>query len=327
MKKTRIILGILVVILIIGGYFAYSLLKVRTTQSVRFTNPESVRRTALYRHIEQLTVRIGARSVRDYGQLSAARAYIAGSLEHMGLKPQFQEYRYQDRIFANVIISIRGNLHPDETVLVGAHYDTVPGTPGADDNASGVASLLEICRLLKDHRPQRTVKLVFFCLEEPPVFRTKDMGSAVYARQAKREGEKVIAMLCLEMLGYYHDQCDAQTYPVPVMRLFYPCRPNFIGVVGNVSSRNLVKSVADILKRHADLPVESLVAVSVLPGVDFSDHKPFWDEGYPAVMITDTAFYRNPNYHSESDTIETLDFRRLASLIPALAATVKELAG
>lgn len=326
MTRTRIMTVILVIVLIFGGYLAYSLLKVRATQSVRFDHSNAIRMTALYRHVEHLSVQIGPRSVYDYAPLSASKVYIIGSLKKMGMEPQMQDFFYQDQTFTNIIHEIKGNVYPEEMILVGAHYDTVAGTPGADDNASGVAALLEICRLLKDSRPKRTIKFVFFCLEEPPVFRTQEMGSAVYARRAKAKGEKIVAMLSLEMLGYYNDKENAQTYPVPVMRLFYPSRPNFIGVVGNVSSRNLVKSVSTQLRRNSSLPVESLVAVSALPGVDFSDHKPFWDEGYPAVMITDTAFYRNPNYHTDNDTIETIDFQRLYTLVLGLAATVKKLA-
>ncbi|MFA5182998.1 MAG: M28 family peptidase [Syntrophales bacterium] len=318
---------VLLLILIFGGCLAYSLLKVRTAQSVSHQHSEAVRLSPLYRHVEKLSVHIGPRSIYDYYQLAAAKDYISRELRIMGHDPLLQDFTNQERVFTNIIVTIPGIAHPEETVLVGAHYDTVAETPGADDNASAVATLLEICRLLKDYRPQRTVKLVFFTLEEPPAFRTPAMGSAVYARRARAEGEKIAAMISLEMLGYYHDREDAQAYPVPIMRLFYPSRPNFIGVVGNIASRGLVKNAAASLKRHTWVPVETLVSVSALPGVDFSDHKPFWNEGYPAIMITDTAFYRNPNYHTPSDTIDTIDFKRLSALLTGLAGMIGDLAG
>jgi Zn-dependent M28 family amino/carboxypeptidase len=321
--RNRIMAVVLLLVLIFGGYLVYSLLKVRTAQPVRHDHGIEVRRTPLYRHVEALSVHIGPRSVYDYWQLEAAKGYITGELKKMGHDPEFQSFTAQEREFSNIIVTIRGTTPGEGTVVVGAHYDTVAETPGADDNASAVAALLELCRGLKDFRPRRTIKLVFFSLEEPPIFRTAYMGSAVYARRARSEGENIVAMFSLEMLGYFHDREDAQTYPAPVMRLFYPSRPDFIGVVGNISSRRLVQTAAAALRRHTWVPVETLTAVSALPGVDFSDHKPFWDEGYPAVMITDTAFYRNPNYHTHSDTIDTIDFRRLASLTSGLTDMIR----
>jgi Zn-dependent M28 family amino/carboxypeptidase len=321
--RNRIMTVLLLLVLIFGGYLAYSLLKVRTAQSISHLHSDDARRLPLYRHVEKLSVHIGPRSIFDHSELAAARDYISGELKKMGYEPFLQNFTHQERVFTNIVVTVPGIANPEETLLIGAHYDTVAETPGADDNASAVAALLEICRGLKDFKPRRTTKMVFFCLEEPPIFRTASMGSAVYARRARSEGENIVAMFSLEMLGYYHDQEDAQAYPVPVMHLFYPSRPDFIGVVGNIASHRLVQTAAAALRRHTWVPVETLTAVSALPGVDFSDHKPFWDEGYPAVMITDTAFYRNPNYHTPADTIETIDFRRLASLTSGLTEMIR----
>jgi Zn-dependent M28 family amino/carboxypeptidase len=325
--RNKIMIILLAVILFLGGFLLYSLLRVRTMASVTHPVTENLRQTPLYRHVEHLSVRIGSRSIYEPKNLQEACGYIWSALEKLGYDPNRQNVPYADERYHNIVVTLPGEESPDEMVLVGAHYDTVSGTPGADDNASAVAVLLEIAGGLKDFRPGRTIRLVFFALEEPPVFRTPDMGSAVYARLAKERGEKIVAMVCLEMLGYYSDQDGAQTYPLPVMHLFYPARPDFIGVVGNLASRRLVKEVSQSLKRHSSLPVETLTTVSAVPGVDFSDHKPFWDEGYPAVMITDTAFYRNPNYHTERDTIDTIDFRRLSILRTGLEETIKDLAG
>ncbi|MEQ8151608.1 MAG: M28 family peptidase [Smithellaceae bacterium] len=322
-KKIMIIL--LIVILFLGGFLLYSLLRVRITASVYHHVTPAMRQTALYQHVRYLSVHIGSRSIYEYEKLLKTENYIYSALEKRGYKPQRQEVSYKDQFYNNVIVTLKGTEAPEETVLVGAHYDTVLGTPGADDNASSVAVLLEAAGMLKEFSPNRTIRLVFFALEEPPVFRSQYMGSAVYARQAKERGEKIVAMLCLEMLGYFSEEKSAQTYPIPVMHLFYPDRPDFIGVVGNLDSRKLAKQVARYLKKHSSIPVETLVTVSAVPGVDFSDHKSFWDEGYPAVMITDTAFYRNPNYHASTDTIDTLDFDRMKILLEGLVETIKAL--
>jgi hypothetical protein len=324
--RKKVMTTVLVIVLLLGGYLAYSLLRVRTMISVTHHPAESILQGPLYRHVAHLTVDIGSRSIYEHEKLKKTEDYIYSTLERMGYKPQRQKVPYEDQSYNNIIVTLKGAATPDETVLIGAHYDTISGTPGADDNASGVAMLLETARMLKEFNPGRTLCLVFFALEEPPVFRTAYMGSAVYARQAKERGEKIVAMLCLEMLGYFSEKEGAQTYPIPVMRLFYPSRPDFIGVVGNLRSRRLVKEVARCLRKHASIPVETLSTVSIVPGVDFSDHKSFWEEGYPAVMLTDTAFYRNPKYHTSSDTIDTLDFSRMTDLLTGLVETIKDLA-
>jgi Zn-dependent M28 family amino/carboxypeptidase len=172
--------------------------------------------------------------------------------------------------------------------------------------------------LLNGYLPSKTLKLIFFVLEEPPAFRTSYMGSYVYAKTAKENKEKIYGMISLEMLGYYNTIKGAQMYPLPLMGFFYPKVPNFIGVVGNLKSRKLVHTIANSIKKSTSIPVETLSTIKFVPGVDFSDHGSFWKMGYPAVMITDTAFYRNPNYHTPADTIETLDFDQMAILLQGL---------
>ncbi|MDX9820939.1 MAG: M28 family peptidase [Syntrophales bacterium] len=243
-----------------------------------------------------------------------------------GWSPEIQGFPYEGRMYGNVIATIAGEKRAAETVVVGAHYDTVTGTPGADDNASGVAVLLELSRLLRGIRPDRTIKLVFFCLEEPPVFRTPSMGSFVYAERAKAAGERIAAMISLEMLGYYGTAEGGQAFPLPFMSLFFRTTPDFIAVVGNLSSRRLVGDVAASL-RETGMAVETLATVSLVPGVDFSDHRSFWKMGYPAVMLTDTAFYRNPHYHASSDRADTLDYGRMAVLLDGLDKAIRALAG
>jgi len=319
--KKKMIGTVLFIILLFAAYMIYAIVKIRFAPSIVTPGQASAvsgDSRQLYSHVEHLSVRIGSRSIYEYSKLEETKRYVVSCLESFGYTPELQKYSYDGQVFSNVIVSIEGKTHPDEMVIIGAHYDTVFGTPGADDNASAVAMLLEMSRILKVFSPGRTIRLVFFVLEEPPAFRTQHMGSYVYAKEAKAKNENIKAMICLEMLGYYTDKKGGQTFPLPLMNLMYSSTPDFIAVVGNLTSRNLVDAVRTSLKQHSSVPVEALSTVSFVPGVDFSDHWSFWKMGYPAVMITDTAFYRNPNYHTERDTIDTLDFNRMTELLKGL---------
>lgn len=322
----KILRLLLLLLLLIFAFLLYSVLKIRETPSVFVPTAPEIKKTTLYRHVKVLSAEIGSRSVYEYDRLNAAKDYIFASLKTMGYKPELQTYTYEGRSFSNIVVMIAGKEHSKETVLIGAHYDTYAVTPGADDNASGVALLLELCRLMKSDQPGRTIKFVFFTLEEPPVFRSAFMGSAVYAERARMNGENITAMICLDMVGYYNDRKGGQGFPLPFMSLFYPTTPNFLAIVGNLSSRRLANDVAESIRKTPGLTVETLSMVGFFPGIDFSDHRSFWKQGYPAVMITDTAFFRNPNYHGETDTIETLDFKRMEILLGGLFPTIKYLA-
>jgi len=326
--KRKMISYILLFIIFLVAFLAYSLLKIRFASSVSVKRGDTTLigdTRKLHGHVRQLTVDIGSRSVYEYDKIEATREYIVSRLKAFGYIPSLQTYTYSGRKYSNVIASIRGAKLPDETVIIGAHYDTVFGTPGADDNASAVATLLEIARALKGFSLDRTLKLIFFVIEEPPVFRSEHMGSYVYAKEAKERNENIKSMISLEMLGYYANEKEGQSFPFPLMSLIYPSTPNFIAVVGNLSSRNLVRKVKNSLRASCGIPVETLSAFSFVPGVDFSDHRSFWKMGYPAVMITDTAFYRNPNYHTETDTIDTLDFDKMSDLLRGLIQAAKDL--
>lgn len=320
----------LLVLVVAASLLAYPVIRVKMTDSVRpvagpFSTADA--ETRLYGHVHHLSVTIGSRSVYEYDRLERAKAYILSVLEELGLPVDRQTFDYEGMPYHNLIVTIGGHERREETVIIGAHYDTTEGTPGADDNASGVAVLLELCRALKDFRPERTLKLIFFTLEEPPTFGTSRMGSYVYASEAQKRGEQVHGMISLEMVGYYDDREGSQAFPLPGMGAMFSNRGNFIGVVGNLPSRELVASVANALKRASPLPVESLAAPAFVPGISFSDHGSFWKTGYRAVMITDTAFYRNPNYHTAMDTIETLRFDRMADLLRAMVHVAHTLAG
>jgi Zn-dependent M28 family amino/carboxypeptidase len=309
-------------------YLTYSLLKVKSTSSVSVKRPDTTligHALKLHRHIKYLTVDIGSRSAYEYDKIEETKEYIVDCLKAFGYVPSLQTFTYSNKKYSNIIVSRNGVKLPDETVIIGAHYDTAYGTPGADENASAVATLLEIARALKDFSPDRTLKLIFFVVEEPPIFKSEQMGSYIYARKAKAENENITSMVCLEMLGYYTNEKNGQSYPLPMMSRFYPSTPNFIAIIGNLNSRNLVEKVNNSLKATSRIRVETLSMLSSIPGVVFSDHQSFWKMGFPAIMVTDTAFFRNPNYHTVADTIDTLDFDKMSDLLKGLIQTAKDL--
>ncbi len=280
----------------------------------------------LRRHVEWLAGGIGERNVWRPAALAAAAAYVRGEFEALGLEVGAQRYRALDVDCENLEAVLPGRSAPGEIVLVGAHYDTVRGSPGADDNASGVAALVEIARALGGARLARTVKLVAFVNEEAPLFFWGEMGSKVYARAARRRGDDIRVMLSLEMLGCYEDAPGSQTYP-PLLRWFYPERGNFIAFVSNLASRRALREVVGAFRAHSDFPAEHLAAPAWVPGVAWSDQLSFWRAGYPAVMVTDTAFHRNRHYHRATDTPNRLRYPEMARVVEGLAATVAALAG
>lgn len=274
-------------------------------------------------------VRVLAGEIGDRSTLSAqgeAIHFLESSLREAGLVPSFHEFSKPitfdvlDR--ANVIAEIRGSSRAGEIVVVGAHFDTVRGSPGANDNASGVAALLAIARRLAGSKPARTLRLIAFTGEEPPCFQTDDMGSLVYARACKTNGERIVAMLSLETLGCYSDAPGSQEYPIPLLKLAYPSRGNFVAFVGNVASRQLVREAIGAFREATAFPSEGAALPGWIPGVGWSDQWSFWQQGYPAIMVTDTALFRDPNYHRHSDTPEKLDYERLARVVEGLTRVV-----
>ena len=319
---------LIVIPILIILYFLFSLVKVRYKGSRKDKNFEKVRVVepgTLYYHIHHLSDTIGARSIFQPEKLQQTEKYIISFLENLDFDPVRQPYTYKGEEVANIIVTIPGKKYADEVIIIGAHYDTVANTPGADDNGSGVALLLELCRALRTYQPARTLKFIFFTLEEPPAFRTVNMGSMVYARNARKEQEKIKGMICLEMVGFYDETRGTQTYPLPFMNLIYPRTGNFIGLVSNFKSKPLLQQVKKSLTESCDLPVESLTTVNWVPGVDLSDHSSFWKMGFPAIMITDTSFYRNPHYHRPTDTVITLNFTNMTKLLSGLMQAAKDL--
>ena len=287
---------------------------------------EEAIRPRIEAHVRELAGRIGERNYRRPAALDSAATYIATTFRALGYEVAEQPFTAGGQPFRNLEVTIRGRIRPEEIVVVGGHYDSVVGTPGADDNASGVAAVLELARLLRDAAPERTVRLVAFVNEEPPFFLSEDMGSRVYARAAKQRGDRVVAMISLETIGYYTTEPRSQRYPPPI-GLAYPDRGDFIGFVGNVSSRSLVRQAVAAFRQAVRIPSEGVAAPGAIPGVYWSDHWSFWREGYPAIMVTDTAPFRNPFYHSAADTPERLDYARMARVVHGLAAVVRQIAG
>ena len=276
-------------------------------------------------HVFMLADEIGERNIWLPQKLNAAAAYIENVWKKQNFDVQHQEYLARDVASANLIIEIPGIAIPHQILLVGAHYDSVIGSPGANDNATGVASLLEISRLLAGIKPARTIRLVAFTNEEPPFFLRRNMGSRIYASRARSLNENIVGMLSLETMGYYSEAPNSQGYPFP-FSFFYPHTANFIGFVGNIRSRRLVRLSLSAFRRSTQFPSEGTAAPGWITGIGWSDHWSFWREGYRAIMVTDTAFFRYDYYHTWQDTPEKIDYDRLARVTSGLAEVVAELA-
>jgi len=255
--------------------------------------------------------------------LESARKYIAEQFQASGYQVEFQEYQLSGDVFANVAATHTGTTYPEEIIIVGAHYDAVFGAPGANDNGSGVAAMLELADRFKDKNYPRTVRFVAFVNEEPPNFMTGNIGSYVYAKRAAKKKENIIAMFALETIGYFRDETGSQHYP-PFFNFFYPNKGNFIAFVGNLGSRKFVTKSIRLFREHAAFPSEGLAAPAIIPGVSWSDHWSFWSHGYPAIMITDTAPYRYPYYHSPEDTPDKVDYEKMVLIVKGLEKMIEE---
>jgi hypothetical protein len=275
-------------------------------------------------HVRTLSESFVPRDESHPENLDRCVAYIRREFESANARVSEQPFTVAGKTYRNVI----AHFGPEtkEMVVVGAHYDTAGPLPGADDNASGVAGLLELARLLGNGQLPIRVDLVAYTLEEPPFFRSEQMGSAMHAKGLKREGAVVRVMLSLEMIGYFSDDHNSQHFPSSVLSLFYPTEGNFISVIGKIGEGMLVRKIKKAMAGATSLPVYSINAPRLIPGVDFSDHLNYWREGYPAVMITDTAFYRNANYHTIGDTAERLDYRRMGQVVEGVYAAVVDVA-
>ena len=275
--------------------------------------------------VHYLSETIGERNMRRAGSLEKTADYLHRTLANFGYSTSEQHYRVGDRAVSNLEATLTGSVPTEGTIIVGAHYDSVEGTVGANDNATGVAAVLELARMLRQAKLRRNVRFVLFVNEEPPYFQTAQMGSMVYAKKLRDEGLTISAMLSVETIGFYSEIPGSQKYP-PVLSIFYPSRGDFIGFVGNTESRDLVRRAVRIFRSDAEFPSEGVAAPSTWPGIGWSDQWSFWQQGYPAIMITDTAAFRYPYYHRIDDTSEKIDYTRMAIVVEGLRSVVARLA-
>jgi len=281
--------------------------------------PENLEKAALY--LEQI--------LRSYGHAVSTQefdveVFTSRNPQITGSGIGFASAHCKTR---NVIAEISGSRKPEEIVVVGAHYDSVYDCPAANDNGSGVAALLAIAQLFAQAKCERTLRFVAFTNEEPPFFDTEDMGSRRYARSCHQRGDRIVAMLCLETLGYYTDKPDSQKLPHPIFKLVCPTTGNFLAFITNLKGRPLLKQCVGAFRQAVKFPSEALALPEQITGVSFSDHSAFWRCGYPALMVTDTAFYRYPHYHEAGDTPDKIDFDVMARAVHGLSAVVADLCG
>ena len=290
------------------------------------TSEEQALRDELKQAVQVLAGEIGERNMEHYPQLEAAVDFIERSFAPgRGLVPRRDTYDVGGRPCANIEFEIPGQS--PEILVLGAHYDSVPGSRGANDNASGIAALLALARRTAARPPgARTLRFVAFVNEESGYFQSKEMGSWVYASRCKARGDKIVGMISLETIGYFSKAPGSQEYPLPGLKLAYPSAGDFIAFVSDVSSRALLRQTLGSFRRHAMLPSEGAALPARVAGVGWSDHWAFWQHGYPAIMITDTAPFRYPHYHAGSDTPEKLDYDSMARLVSALERVIPELA-
>jgi len=289
-----------------------------------FTDDELILADSLLRDVSYMSDVIGPRNIQHYNALRKTTEFIDRRFADLGFYVHHQKYYASEREFVNLGVEILGSEEPKSIVVVGAHYDSDGSSPAANDNGSGVAALLALARSFATRSPKRTLRFVAFANEEMPFFQTSGMGSWVYAKSSREKNEDITAMLSLETLGYYSEETSSQRYPFP-LRFFYPLRGNFIAFVGNTDSGKLVRRTLTSFRKSAQFPSEGAALPTKLPGVGWSDHWAFWQEGYQAIMVTDTAPFRYPYYHSTKDTSDKIDYKRLARVVKGLEKVIGDL--
>lgn len=275
--------------------------------------------------IETLAIEIGPRHLWRFGSLERTADFIEGSLAAAGYAVERQTYHVDGKPVQNLEARIEGTQSPAESIVVGAHYDTIEGCPGANDNGSGIAAVLELARRFAARPQPRTLRFVAFVNEEPPYFQTPRMGSHVYAMAARARADRIVGMLSMETIGYYSDERGSQAFPAP-LSLMFPDVGNFIGVVGDARSKAFVERIRAAFAAHSTFPIQAAALPSDVPGVSWSDHWSFWEAGYPAAMVTDTAPFRYPWYHTAQDTAEKLCYDKLAAVVDGFEHVVSALA-
>ncbi|MFH0975397.1 MAG: M28 family peptidase [Spirochaetota bacterium] len=290
--------------------------------SKQYFYPEpDIRLESMKKTIQYLTSIDPPRNYEHPVSMIKASEFILQEFKKFGLNTREQKFIVSEKIYRNII----ANAGPRDgsRLIIGAHYDVCGSQPGADDNASAVAGLLEIARFAKTHESRLPygIEFVAYTLEEPPFFGTKNMGSYVHAESLRKGNVNIKGMICLEMIGFFTDEKKSQSYPLGILKLFYPTTGNFIGIVSNYGSSTFANQI-DRHMRRSSIDVSMLKAPSFIHGLDFSDHRNYWKFGYDAVMVTDTAFYRNTNYHQDTDTIDTLDFNKMREVVKGICWAV-----
>jgi hypothetical protein len=284
--------------------------------------------------VRALSMDIGERNLFTADTMTAAADWIETRLHEAGCDPDRHAYELSGnsipvlagRRAHNLIAEISGTERPEEVVVIGAHYDTVPGSPGANDNASSVAALLALAEWFRERPQPRTLRFVAFANEEPPIFFSPDMGSHAYAARSRERDERIIAMMSMDGIGYFSDAPGSQGYPMPGLGLIYPSRGNFIAFVSRFSDARLLRRAIGAFREGASIPSEGALLPGGLPGVSWSDHWSFWQHDYPAFLVTDTLPFRDPYYHTPQDTAERLDYQRMARVVEGLKTVITTLA-
>ena len=290
----------------------------------------------LKKHVQFLAETLGERNMWHPENLEKAAVYFEKNFRDYGGKVNSQIYELQTESWfpgsrpkdykpRNIEAEFLGQVYSDEIIVVGAHYDSVIGSPGANDNATGAAGLLEIGKILSAKKLKRTVRLVAFVNEEPPYFKTENMGSYVYAQRSWERREKILGMISLETLGYYSDQKGSQKYPFP-LGFFKPNKGNFVTFVSNIHSKPLLNKIVTRFRERAEFPSDGVAAPQIITGIDWSDQWSFWKFNYPAIMVTDTALFRYPYYHSLEDTWDKIQYDRLARVVLGISKVIEDLA-
>jgi len=318
----KFFIGISIFLIFLLFFLWFVIARPTLVQQNQFDRKGAVDKKLLETHVRILSEKYSPRNYQNIENLNAVANYIKKQFEGMGGTVQEQKYIVDGDEYKNIIVA----LGPSEgaKIIVGAHYDVAGPYPGADDNASGIAGLIEVARQLKDKSLKTNITLVAYTLEEPPYFATSAMGSYIHAENEKRLASDIKIMLSLEMIGYYSELEDSQHYPLKLLEIFYPNQGNFIAIVDQTFS-NWGLKVKRGLSKYMSVPVYSINAPSIIPGVDFSDHRNYWKQGYDAVMITDTSFYRNMAYHTENDVAENLNYNKMAEVVYAVSAYIENL--
>ena len=325
MKKTslRRISFIIFFLLILPIFIAWVLVSQPTITKNSLSNL-TLESSRLKAHVLKLSNEYFPRNHTNTENLDRCAEYILAHFKKAGADTSIQKFTVRGKKYQNVIGFFGDKT--DERIVIGAHYDAYINKPGADDNASGVSGLIELAYLIGKEKANIGIELVAYSLEEPPFFDTEDMGSAHHARALHDRKVKVKCMIALEMIGYFSSEPGSQLYPGPALKIFYPNKGNFIAIVGRLDQRKIVKKIKGFMKGATDLPVYSLNAPLLVAGIDFSDHRSYWKYGYDAVMITDTAFYRNLMYHEHGDTAERLNYELMGKVVIQVFEAIKGLA-